>query len=283
MKIAISSRKLFLLAFLIVVITNIIVLSGVVFNRSAEPYREIILMERELTPQYRVHKDNSGLSLQLTWRVLDINGHKGYSYYSRQPAWLNREKLEELGFNIIADYLNSDIDARLYKKPVAKEVFIVLENNGEAYQESLTRAQIYLEEKKVLLSSNSGDKRLNKNVKEAQRRLERERISKSRLFAIDAGIDSEWLREKYSDQTRFIIAKGLVEPRYNYQKKGVTGYIKKLSVENIHVALKHRQLLDPVLLKNISKQNVNVSSRYKVVLAYGSRYEPWIVAASPVE
>jgi hypothetical protein len=110
-------------------------------------------------------------------------------------------------------------------------------------------------------------------------------MTETRLFAIDAGIDAKKLREKYNDRTRFIIAKGLVKPRYHYgnKKREVTGYITKLSIESIHVPLKHRQVFDAILVKDKSRRNGFIPPRYKVELAYGSRLEPWIVSVEPMD
>ena len=90
-----------------------------------------------------------------------------------------------------------------------------------------------LEKEEGLFKSNSGDKTLRDNFTSAEKRLKRERITGSRLFAIDAGLDPKKLREKYGDRTRFIITKGLVKARYNYKnkRKEVFGYIIKLSIK----------------------------------------------------
>ena len=279
MKIRLSSRGLFAMGFVILIVTNIVVLSGVASNRAGTPETRITITERELQLPYRVHEENSGLTLRLVWRALgqdeDYNNYNNW----RSPVWFSAEKLEELGFNI-DKYLSSKDDASFYKQPIPKEVFIVLENNGEPYKEAVKRAEIALEKEKDLFQFNSGDKRLRDNFERAEKRLKRERITASRLFAIDAGLDPQKLREKYHDRTRFIITKGLVKPRYNYNKKRkeVFGYITKLSVASIHVPLKHRKIFDAILVQDKSKRNEFRPPRYEVALAYGSRFEPWIVS-----
>lgn len=280
MKIPLSSRGLFTLGFVILVATNIVVLSGVASNRSGNPETQITLNERELQLPYRVHEENSGLTLRLAWRTLGKNEDPDW----RSPAWFIAEKLEELGFNI-DDYLNSKDNVTFYKQPIPKEVFVVLENNGEPYREAVKRAEMALEKEEGLFKSNSGDKGLRDNLERAEKRLKRERITKSRLFAIDAGLDPKILREKYGDRTRFIITKGLVKPRYNHDKKRkkVFGYITQLNVENIHVPLKYRKEFDAILIRDKSKKNEFGSPRYEVELAYGSRLEPWIVSVKHMD
>jgi hypothetical protein len=272
MKILLSSRGLFALSFTILLATNIVVLSGVISNRSGAPEAQIMLTERELQLPYRVRKENTGLALRLAWRALGKDNYPG----RRNPYWLNAEKLEDLGFNLNDD-LSSNKNTTYYKRAIPKEVFIVLEINGESYSKAVKRAEVALEKEKGSLKLNPSDKRLRNKFEKAEKQLERERITETRLFAIDAGLDSNELREKYEDRTRFIITKGLVKPRYGYKMKGeeVFGYITNLSVASIYVPLKHRQIFDTLLAQGKSKKN-EASPRYKIELAYGSRLEPWI-------
>ena len=118
------------------------------------------------------------------------------------------------------------------------------------------------------------------NFERAEKRLNRERQTESRLFVIDAGLDPRKLREKYDDRTRFFITKGLVKPTYTYENKikTVTGIVTKLSVESVHVPLKYRQLFDAILVEDNSIHNEFRQPRYSVTLANGSRFEPWIVS-----
>jgi Domain of unknown function (DUF4824) len=279
MKIILSSRGLFVIAFVILVATNIVVLSGVGSNRSGNQEALITLTENELQLPYRVHEENSGLALRLAWRALGKNEeYIGYPDW-RSPFWLDAKKLKELGFNIDKD-ISSEENATFHKQPVPKEVFVVLEYNGEPYREALRRAEIAFKKEEGLLKLNSEDKRLRDNFERAETRLKREREAETRLFAIDAGLDPLKLREKYNDRSRFIITKGLVEPSYNYEnkKKEAIGYITKLSIENIHVPLKHRQVFDAILVKDDSSQSAFGRPRYKIELAYGSRLEPWLVS-----
>lgn len=278
MKIRLSSRGLFLLGFLMLVVTNLVVLIGAVFNRSGEPESQLTLTERELQLPYRVHAENSGLALRLTWRALGKNRSDW-----RTPAWLNAEKLEQLGFHLNR-FRSATGSSPFYRRPLPKDVFIVLENDGKTYQEAVKRAEAALDKEKRLLAINPGDKRLQQNFETAEKRLARERVAKSRLFAIDAGLDAKTLRQQYADRTRFIIVKGRVKPGYAYhrEKNEVTGHIADLSGANIHVALQHRKIFDAILSQDKATRNESGAPRYEVKLAYGSRLEPWIVSVHPV-
>jgi hypothetical protein len=276
MKIPVSSRGLFALGFLLFAATNIAVLSGVASNRSGDPEAQIILSERELQLPYRSHEGNSGLALRLAWRVSGREEDNNY-LNQRSPSWLNAEKLAELGVKT-NDQRSSNSDAAYHKLPIPKEVFIVLENNGEPYRAAVKRAEGIFEKEGVLFRSNPEEKRLRENFERAENRLKQMRLTESRLFAIDAGLDPQKLRNTYRDRARYIITKALIEPTYRGDDKGqeVVGYITRLSVENIHVPLVHRQVFEAILAQGRSIQNEFGPPRYKVGLAYGSRLEPWI-------
>ncbi|MFH1981863.1 MAG: DUF4824 family protein [Pseudomonadota bacterium] len=274
-----SSRGLFLLGVIILAATNIIVLTGVASNRSGEPESQITLTERELPLPYRLKKENSGLSLRLNWRVLgmeeDYNRYSGWT----SPLWLDSEKLTALGFAI-----DAKTRAASRKRPISKEVFIVLEYDGASYREAVERAEKSFESVADLLKQKDGDKAVADQFERAENRLKKERESESRLFAIDAGLNPQILREKYEDRTRFVIVRGLVEPDYSYDKarKTLLGHISRLSVGNIFVPLDFRKTFETIAGGNTSRRENPDASRYEVTLAYGSRLEPWIVAVRPL-
>lgn len=283
MKIQLSSRRLFTFGFVLLVATNSIVLSGVASNRSGEPESQIILTERELRLPYQNRKEDSGMALQLTWRVLNMD-EKYDSFSGTTPAWFNSEKLVELGFKI-DDFLNRSGDKKRDKEPIPQEVFIVLEKEGAPYREVVKRAEAALKREESLLQLHPEDKEFREKFKNAEKRLERERMSESRLFAIDAGLDPYALREKYRDRTRFIIAKGSVRPNYwNTKEREIFGHISELSVSAVHVPLEHRRTFDDIVPEDKTKGRRDFTSpRFEVKLVYGSRFEPWIASVEPVK
>lgn len=282
MRMLLSSRGLFIIGFVVLLATNLVVLLGVGSNRSGNPETLIELTERELQLPYRIHEENSGLSLRLAWRTIgekEDDSYYGDSCYGNwvSPAWFNAQKLRELGFTT-EDTSSADETSKRHKKQVSKEVFIVLKYNGEAYKEALRRAESALEKAKGALKATNEDKELRESFNRAKERLERERISESRLFAIDAGLDASELRAQYSDRAGFIITPGIVRPTYFYNDKKMAqfGHISGLSVGNINVPLKHRDVFDSILAHDKSPECKSRPPRYIVELAYGSRLEPWI-------
>ncbi len=282
MKLVLSSRRLFFLGLLLLVLTNLAVLSGVAANRSGSPETQVILTEREVQIPYRSHKENSGLDLHLNWRVAGVEDYSGFSSRWNSPAWFDADKLKKLGF-LIPDYDHSDDSFNQRKQPVTKEVFIVLENDSPLFQKVIKWLEKDLKKEKKLLLADRDDKELMDRVKNAEERLKRERISGSRLFVVNAGLNAKQLREQYSDRTRFIITKGKVNYRYNYggdgkeKKREISGYVSSLSVANIHVPLQYRQKFDSIREHNKSR-DMGDPTRYQVELAYGHRFEPWLVS-----
>jgi hypothetical protein len=277
MKTLFSSRGLFILGFIILAATNIVVLYGVASNRSGEPESLVMLTERELDLSYHAYEENNGLALRLSWRALGKEDPNGYSNWGN-PLWLNRQKLDELGFDI-DDHIDPYGRARYYRA-IPKEVYIVLELGGEPYKEALERAVRMFEREKGFIANDPEEKNANDRLEYAERTLERERKEATRLFAIDAGLDVGILRQKYSDRARYIITRGVVKPGYQYDssKDEIFGYILRLSVERIHVPLEHQKIFASILDQYDSRRNNFGSLPYKVQLAYGQRLEPWIVS-----
>ena len=268
-----TSYKLFLLAFCVVILSNIVVLVGVYLNRSGEPTSEIVLTQRELALPYRYAKENSAISLSIIYRTENAFRDKYLDYNA--PEWLNEVKLKELGFNI-AKYNNPNS----HRNRPTKEVFLVLQYNGEAYRESLKLREEGLERKAILLYAN---KKIKRDYEDAKNNLEYEKVSASRLFAIDAGLNYEVLRQKYSNKTKYMIVKGLIILVHKYKKNELYGRIQELSVKNIHVPYEFKHIFKNIKTKVKHGRMKNRPPQYKVVVKYGSSYEPWIDVVNKIE
>ncbi len=278
MKIAYSRRHLYILAFSLLFVVNSIVLWGVFTNRSTNPDFEGFLTERELGLPRRIQSENSGLSFHIQWRR-NLNQLSG----NYSPVWFSKQKLQELGFKI-----DPQIDTKEYRnyynKQLPKEVYIVLEYNSTLYRKALVIAENELAKSEEKLQSNPEDKNLLQKYERIKNNFEQEKNTKSRLFAIDAGVDHAQLRGKYPDRSTYIITKGIVKPRfYSLKNKNrVVGNIRRLSTEEIHVPLKFKKELESFLNKNMTRDNDITHPRYKVKLAYGSRLEPYIVSLKQI-
>ena len=257
MKIFKSSRGLFTLAFILLILTNTVLLMGVYLNRTMEVTSHALFTQRELVKIIN-NKENNGVSLSLIYRT--FKNKDSYSY--NQPVWLDRVKLITLGFNT-----NIHPSSHAYRKKSSKEVFIVLEYDGEAYKKTLILAEENFAQKKILYNAKKYDATLKANYEDAKLQLNMERTSKSKLFAIDAGLSYEKLRQMYPNKTKYIIVKGhiqlvLIEKP---ETEKLFASIQKLSVKAIYLPYKFKH----IFFKNDTNQ-------YEVEVKYGSRYEPWI-------
>ena len=283
-----SSRGLFFVAFLILFITNIIILLGVYFNRSTEPVSQLILTERELRVPHQLHKENSSFSLQLLWNSIGKKDDINQFSYLHLPFWLDKKKLEELGFDLNKLQEQKDIDE--FSIPlITKEVFIVLEYDGDAFNEVIKNEKKKLKEKENLFRANPNDETLEKKYKTAKEAIKTKLKSETRLYAIDAGLNPITLNKQYNNPSKYIITKAIIQTAYGFGKKEIVGRISHLSIPIIHVPLKYRKVLDSLIDWKQQKNdysgvyNIYYSPRFKVELAYGKRYEPWIVSIEPIE
>ncbi len=289
MKLSIPTRQLFALCFVLLLATNIIVLAGVAYNRFGEPDAQVTLTERELRAPYSTRAGNSGFSLRVVWRALNNQMNNRYIYASRPYAyssygtnieWMDRDKLKTLGFDI--DKIAQKEGEHKYRKvTVPKEVYLVLEYDGAAYREALARAQAAVDTEQKSLAAQPDNESIQKRLHNAQRWLEFERIEAPRLFAVDAGLDPNLLRQQYSDHSHYIIAKGVVTTGYLVRSgrdaSDIFGHIKRINIDSIHVPLQFRNLFNTAMVPHMSGPDAPPNPpRYVVDLAYGSRLEPWI-------
>lgn len=283
MKLTKAYLGIFIVAFLVLAITNIFVLTGVNLNRSGEPTSHTILTQRELREPhiYNLNKDNNAIFLRFDYRY-DMDD------------WLNEEGLEKLGFDI-EGYRNSKVQKRFLPK---KEVFIVLENDGNAYQKSLKRAEERVIEKELLYNKDLNNEVLKHQMTQLKTKLLSEQLSNSRLFAIDAGLSYEKLRQKYDNIRKYIIVKGVIRPYTKYNAPdGFFVFIEKLSIPKLYIPLKHskwlRELSDKIekernfytylLDYDYGFRKFNKKPGYQVELKYGKHYEPWVVSVDKIE
>ncbi|NWB96912.1 DUF4824 family protein [Pseudomonas gingeri] len=254
----------------LILITNVIVLLGVAYNKSGPPDSVLKLSQRELQIPYGGggDTDNSGMSLRLLVRStgpfnMGEPGEEG------SAAWFDKAKLAELGFDVSAP-IDTEQGRDYYRRQRSRQVFVVLEFNGQAYQQAVEFAR------KVEAAE------LNKKQPTT---LAREQHSSSRLFVVDAGVNRETLRAKYPDTTQYSIVRGQVQLAvYSYNKQAVlSGYVRRMSVENINVPFTLRSVFEP-LLRTLQKSGYSGSDGgpppFEAAIAFGKRLEPWIMTVS---
>lgn len=268
----------------LILLANAVALLGAAWNRSAAPESALKLTQRELRlPYWGVARENSSMALNLSWRVPASDSDNaiswGYADISRSPAWLDQAMLESLGFDTAANVQAKTAGRRTQQ--LSKEVLLVLELDGAAYQQSLERARRYAAEENAKLAAIPDNAELKRRAKQAQERLRQEELENSRLFVIDAGKDLQALRAKYPDHGHYAIVHGRVRPRLSGSGREVkvTGYIDGISIGSINVPFEYRAVFE---VKTLQDRGVPAAQlpHFEAALAFGRRLEPWIVAAS---
>lgn len=268
----------------LILLANAVALLGAAWNRSAAPESALKLTQREMRlPYWGVVRENSSMALNLSWRIPASDSDNaiswGYADFGRSPAWLDQAMLESLGFDTAANVQAKDAGRRTQQ--LSKEVLLVFELDGAAYQQSLERARRYAAEENAKLAAIPDNAELKRRAKQAQERLRQEELENSRLFVIDAGKDLQALRAKYPDHGHYAIVHGRVRPRLSGSGREVkvTGYIDGISIGSINVPFEYRAVFE---VKTLQDRGVPAAQlpHFEAALAFGRRLEPWIVDIS---
>lgn len=263
-----SNAKLGLLAgFALILLSNAVALAGVWYNRQGEPESRLQLSERELRPgNDGPRQENSGLALHLDWRrptPLDASNR-----YER--ANLLQEQLLALGFIPPAEQTQ---DYEQYNG--TRQVLVVLELDGPAYQAELRHTERNLQRARKTLAAEPDDTALLAQEKSAEAELEDERQRQSRLFAIDVGLDATALRQRYPDRKRYALVHGTVRVWCDCtaSPRRLLGQISQLHNDDLNVPYAWRRRLAEPLAKSYYAVK---RPAMQVEVSFGQRLEPWI-------
>lgn len=252
-------------------------LVGVALNRRQPPDSVLMLTERELRPQLSWmwrEGENSGSSLQLQYRVessrSSISADHGeeerfLSHGSFEPiAWLDRDKLAALGFDVTQPLTSDDADTH-YHRMLGRDVLLVLELEGPVHARAIQAARDLLAHREHDIAANPERKESAQSLREAQQDVQREEQDASRLFVVDAGLDQTALRQRYPDRTHYAIVNGNIRPYVMRDRTSARlyGTVTSVRCETINVPLQFRETVPhPFILE----------------VAFGTRLEPWIVS-----
>ena len=277
-----QNSKILIAGLAIIIVTNVVALGGVAYNRAGEPDVVIELTERELgmAYRYRMNRENTGLGLRINCRLeYALRFYYGNNCRWGNPDWLNKGKLIELGFKLQPQ--DEKRAGRLaFEKELPRKVYLVLENNGAAHQRTVASAEEELSEQQALLANNSGQEEFEKRAEVAARKLNSERHHNSRLFAIDAGLDKARLRNTWPDTSQYILMQALIRPTRNFVDESWVwkGTITDLLIDTINIPLEYRAVFEPLEdLRPLYLQD-DQAPRYKVRVAFGKRSEPWVIS-----
>lgn len=268
----------------LLLLTNVVVLSGVAYNRAGDPLASIELTERELpVRQLRTGGDeDSGTALSLRWKIPYPPELPEFLYMNpSSPEWLDEAKLTELGFNL--EKLKREKE-NWYKWPSMRtEVVLVLEYQGDAYQHALAITERTVNQLREKLMSEPDDQKQSNKLERYEDHLRELKISQTRLYVIDAGLDEQILVKKYVGKKQYLFVRGEISVWWN--KDRIVGQIRRLYIDQLHVPLPYSQQL-AALTKGENYYNRGTQSippRYHVQLRLGKRLEPWIVSVGPVQ
>lgn len=272
--------------FALILLANAVALTGIYLNRSGEPEARMTLSQRELSMPWGwgMAKENSGLALNLNWRVMDAGAGdyfgSGVGFSGGTPQWLDAAKMAALGFDTSA-IAEDHAGRRRFERQLPREVLLVLELSGTPWQQTLERARQNAAQHEAAQLANPDSKEFAAKAKRAQEHVKREENVSSRLFAIDAGLDRATLRAKYPDRGRYLILKATLRPRLVVQDKQtrISGYVSTLAVAQINVPHELRPMLEPVLRRNRPAAG-ETGPQFEATLAVGQRLEPWIEAVA---
>jgi hypothetical protein len=277
-----TRRHTLIAGLVLILLTNAVALLGVYRNRSGEPESMLKLTQRELQQPYGwgMSSENSGVSLRIDWRVPSAEKYWPGSYSGGNPAWLDQAKMASLGFDVSPSKDMQD-DFRGSSRQLAKEVLLVLELDGPAYQQALQRAQQYAAEQDAKLAALPDDKAVQNNAKNAHEEVRREEQDNSRLFAVDAGLDLNELRARYPDRNRYAIVRAQVQPSFVGGQSKIAGYINRISIDEINVPREYHTAFDIRVRPAIIGQTSGHA--FEASVAFGRRLEPWLIDISATE
>jgi hypothetical protein len=227
-----------LVAAAVVVVTNGVVLLEVARNRAGAPVETIQLTERELPLNFQ-EKENTGVAVRLDWQ-------RFYPFVEDNYSWLDRAKLEALGF----DYARAMREPQ--RPPLPRPAFVALEFNGPAWEKWLNLAQ-----QSTRPSGTSPE-------------------MYSRLIPIDVATTPDPLLRKYPDRRRYLVVKGVIQLFFDTSGKRqppLRPSISQILPGSIHVP---PPLSDAAA--RFAGRTVTQSPRYTLTVSYGRSFEPWLVS-----
>jgi hypothetical protein len=183
--------------------------------------------------------------------------------------------MAELGFDV-QRARREDARREKYADQSEREVLVVLELAGSAWQHALEHARLRVARQESLRQASPGARELVEAEKRARDHLVREQTQHSRLFAIDAGTDLASLRAKYPDRSRYLILEGHVRLKRTSidDTPVITGYLEKLSVGEINVPHALRGVFDAMPPRTVDPGQQK--PQFTATVAVGKRLEPWI-------
>lgn len=285
----------------LIVVTNLVILAAAGLNRRGQPEAELSLTERELAMPTARREEGTGLELSLVMtheppRVIRRAALRNrYELPSVDYGWLDRAKLLELGFRIDLDPTDADADEH-YSQAIPRRAYVVVEYDGDAWKQWISGREEQVRQLRRELKEGTAEP---KELTDAESALAVDRMMRSRLFPVDAGLDADALQRRYADRRRHAVVAGLLRPKVIQPESGVptlSGDVLGLVVNRVYVSRGLRRPLEAFLPEETwreieARERREAESgwpsptppRYRATLAVGRRHEPWLVSVATLE
>jgi hypothetical protein len=238
-------------AVLIALVANAFALVHAWRNRTGPSTSDIVLTEREVPLAYS-SEDDSSIGVTLAWRLPETFGQQN-------EDWLDAPKLAQLGFDTSVPPSSADAP-EFYRRARPHQAYVALEYNGPAWEKALAAVKAQISE----------------HPEQATYQPDVEK--RSRLIAIDAGLNPAKLRIEHPDAASVMIVPatiGVTADQFNYlpterrPQPRLRGFISEIP-SGIHVPLPFS--------RDFSMRAKRTDAVYRVHLRYGASFEPWITS-----
>jgi len=284
-----------ILGITLIVAANAMILGSAFLNRRGEPKAELELTERELALPVGREEENTALFLSITLgdRPPGAVTRSAWARGTRLPPiehpWLEKQKLRSLGFRIAVDPADPTAEES-YAREGSARVFVVLEQEGEAWRRFLLQREEKLDVLRKEVGAGAASK---KELENGETLFALDRTIRSRLMPVDAGRDPEVLARQYPDRHRYAILRGVIEVFLDRaaNRPPSLGTKIDLLIDGIEVTRAMRPRLEPFLPRETRDESLRrlrqdpqwpapSEPRYRARLAIGWRYEPWLVSVN---
>jgi hypothetical protein len=280
----------------VLLVANAAIFGAAGWNRRGGPRAEMELTERELALPLYHEKDDTGVLLSLVTGdrppaiVSAFRALKGRRQPRFEHRWLDRAKLRSLGFDVDRlDPAAPDAKERC-TRALPRRAFVALEFDGAEWRG-------WIEDQERRVESPPHD--AGGNAAPDAKLLDVERMMRSRLMPVDASPDAETLERRYPDHHRYAVLAAVIGLEV-VESKGkpptLGGRIQELMVDEVQVPSALRPQIEK-LLPRVSESEfwdkarelsasgwpAPVPPRYRAVIAFGRRHEPWLVSVAPLE
>ena len=263
------NSRLLLAALGLSVLSNAVLLAGVWYNRQGEPESRLLLSERELLRNSGgLHRENSGLSVRLNWRM---PLHKAGDDHCNDERSLTPAQLQALGLPAHGPEPRQD----------TRPAWAILELDGPLYRQSLQQAEDRLRQASAKLQELPDDRQRQEQEKAARQALVNERNKASRLFLADVGPDPAALRQRYPDRSRHALLRGTVRVWTRCHNATHGSLSGTFTPDNPSINVPHAWRR--MLAARLPAYYGATGQPFSVEISTGQRLQPWISAVSAAD